>query len=39
MLLGVQVAVEGEGWMAIAIDLFYHGIFLNVRIAYSETSS
>ena len=26
-LLGVQVAVEGEGWMVLAIDNYDYGIF------------
>ena len=26
-LLGVQVAVEGEGWMVLAIDNYDSGIF------------
>ena len=26
-LLGVQVAVEGEKWMVLAIDKYDHGIF------------
>ena len=25
--LGVQVAVEGKGWMALAIDNYSYGIF------------
>ena len=32
-LVGVQVAVEGEGWLIIYL---WH--ILNVRFAYSETS-
>ena len=36
-LLGVQVAVEGKGWMVLAIDNYVWHI-LNVRVAYSETS-
>ena len=39
MLLGVQVAVQGKGWMVLAIDNYdrlWH--ILNVRVAYSETS-
>ena len=27
MLLGVQVAVEGKGWMVLAIDNYDYGIF------------
>ena len=27
-LLGVQVAVEGEGWMVLAVDNGDYGIFL-----------
>ena len=26
-LLGVQVAVEGKGWMVLAIDNYDYGIF------------
>ena len=26
-LLGVQVAVEGKGWMALVIDNYDYGIF------------
>ena len=26
-LLGVQVTVEGEGWMVLAIDNYDYGIF------------
>ena len=26
-LLGVQVAVQGEEWMVLAIDKYDHGIF------------
>ena len=26
-LLGVQVAVEGQGWMVLAIDNYDYGIF------------
>ena len=26
-LLGVEVAVEGEGWMVLAIDNYDYGIF------------
>ena len=36
-LLGVQVAVEGEGWMVLVIDNLIME-YLNVRVAYSETS-
>ena len=37
-LLGLQVAVEGEEWMVLAIDKYDYGIFSKKRIAYSETS-
>ena len=36
-LLGVQVAVEREDWMVLAIDKYDYGIFLK-RVAYSEIS-
>ena len=26
-LLGVEVAVEGEGWMVLAIDNYDYGVF------------
>ena len=34
-LLGVQVAVEGEEWMVLAIDKYDYAYF--ERITYSET--
>ena len=37
-LLGVQVAVEGEGWMVLAIDKYGLWLILNVMVAYSETT-
>ena len=38
-LLGVQVAVEEEGWMVFAMDNYDYGIVLNVIVVYSETST
>ena len=35
--LGVQVAVEGNGWMVLAINNYDYGRhILNVRVAYRE---
>ena len=35
MFVGVQVAVEGEGWMVRAIDKYFFA-YLNVRVTYRE---
>ena len=38
-LLGVQVAVEGEGWMVLAKANYYYGIFCQRKgCVYSENS-
>ena len=34
MFAGIQVAVEGEGWMVRAIDFFFS--YLKVRVVYRE---